>query len=1184
MTTSASEESAILPPDQSVTVEPDLLPDTPPVRAGDRRQWGHMLPGTDAWVLHQLVAQRQQAGSRGPVVVLGADTSALERLEREYHVFAPISAGGNWLPDWETLPYDTFSPHQDIVSDRLRLLAGLQQSGMQTTGPAIFVPLPALLHRVVPPEFVAQRVFRIATGDLLAMDALRDRLAMVGYISASTVTEHGEFSVRGGLVDLFPMGADEPVRIELFDNQVESIRIFDPETQRTRRTVDRFELLPAREFPLDQAGIGHFREAFRARFDVNPRQSTLYQDVSNGLAPAGIEYYLPLFFDRLNTLFDYLPTDSLLVVLGDLDAAATSLRTDIEQRYENRRHDLSRPVLSPNEIYLRLDEIYQGLARFPRIEFVADPVAGSGAANAGVARPAELPVDHRAQSPLKLIREFLARQAEDKQRVLFCAESQGRRESLLDLLNDHGIRPELHQSLHTFLAGDAPLGLTLAPLSAGIVLPTHGLILISEAQLFGEQTVRARQETPSTEFNSSELAIRNLAELKAGQPVVHLEHGVGRYQGLETLTVDNQDTEFLKLAYANDAKLYVPVTHLHLISRYAGGEDSQAPLHKLGTERWSNARRKAAEKIRDTAAELLDVYARREARTGFIYPAPGEDYRRFAAEFPFAETADQKNAINAVLQDMMRTQPMDRLVCGDVGFGKTEVALRAAFMAAHAGKQVAVLVPTTLLAQQHHDSFVDRFANWPVRVEVLSRFRTGKETDRVLADLDSGRVDILIATHKLLSKGVRFKDLGLLIVDEEHRFGVQQKERIKALRANVDILALTATPIPRTLNMAMSNIRDLSIIATPPARRLSVKTFVRERENALIKEAIYREILRGGQVFFLHNEVRDIERVADEVRAAVPEARVAIGHGQMRERDLEKVMSDVYHRRFNVLVCTTIIETGIDIPTANTIIIDRADKFGLAQLHQLRGRVGRSHHQAYAYLLTPPWKGLARDAQKRLEAISEAQDLGAGFMLATHDLEIRGAGELLGEDQSGHIESIGFSLYMEMLEDAVEALRAGREPDVNLHQATWSVDVNLGLPALIPVDYLPDINTRLTFYKRIASARDGDALKALRIEMIDRFGLLPAPLKNLFQVTELRHELETVGIDKLTANDKSGSMEFSARTRINPVTVVNLVQTQPETFQMRRSDRLNFSLASSADDRFERIREVLDLVEQGLQS
>ncbi len=1180
-TTTDHRESSLL--QHHLSANPaDILPGPPPLQPGDRRRWGRLPPGADAWTLAGLcqahAAQCSDKGlTPGPVVVIGAGTSDLERLQQEYQVFSPDHRSGEWLPDWETLPYDNFSPHQDIVSERLRLLSDLATGASGLAATPLFVPLTTLIHRVLPRDYLAQRSFRVALGDRINLAQLRARLTDVGYVAASTVTEHGEFAVRGGLIDLFPMGAATPLRIELFDDEVESIRLFDPETQRTEQSVDRFSLLPAREFPLNDDGIAQFREAFRARFNTDPRHCSVYQDVSAGLAPAGIEYYLPLFFGELPTLFDYLPDHSLILVVGDVREEMQHLRSDIEQRYENRRHDLSRPVLPPNDLYLGADELDRALKQYPRIEFYPGEASGAGALNARFSQPRSMPIDHRSQQPLRAVTRFLSeRQAGE--RVLFCAETRGRRENLLDLLNDHGIRPDLFEDWPEFAAADAPVGLAVAPLSQGVVLPEAGLHLISETQLFGEQTVRARQQTPSRDLDSSELAIRNLAELKSGQPVVHLEHGVGRYQGLQTLPVDGQEHEFLQLEYANEAKLYVPVTHLHLISRYAGGEDSQVPLHRLGSERWQNARRKAAEKIRDTAAELLDVYAQREAQSGFAFPAPGEDYRRFAAEFPFEETPDQRVAINAVVQDMMRPQPMDRLICGDVGFGKTEVAMRAAFIAAHAGKQVALLVPTTLLAQQHADSFTDRFANWPLRIEVLSRFRTGKATERVLEGLENGKVDIVVATHKLLSRNVRFKDLGLLIVDEEHRFGVQQKEKIKAMRANVDILALTATPIPRTLNMAMSSIRDLSIIATPPARRLSVKTFVRERDDALVKESVYREILRGGQVFFLHNEVRDIERIADEVKAMVPEARVAIGHGQMRERELEKVMSDVYHKRYNVLVCTTIIETGIDIPSANTIIIDRADKFGLAQLHQLRGRVGRSHHQAYAYLLTPPWKGLSADAQKRLEAIADAQDLGAGFMLATHDMEIRGAGELLGEDQHGHIESIGFSLYMEMLEAAVTALKSGREPDVSLAD-THTVEANLHIPALIPADYIPDINTRLTLYKRIASARDDEELRQLRVELIDRFGLLPDALKNLFELTRLRHRLEHLGIDKLTINDQGGALEFSARTRINPMTVVKLVQEKPATYQMRRSDRLAFSEPSdTAESRFRLADQLLDTV------
>ncbi len=1155
----------------------ELLDSTPgrvltgelPAQPGDRRTWGQLPPSADAWALAHLIQRHS-----GQVVIIGEQAADLERLQRECSVFLAPQRPLRWLPDWEILPYDLFSPHQDIISDRISTLYELNLSGKKAVTPTpVFATLSTVLHRFIPTDYVAQWTIKLAVGDPLNPDQFRDRLHHAGYQHASTVTDHGEFTLRGGLIDVFPMGSDAPLRLELFDDEIESIRLFDPETQRTRKPVEKFELLPGREFPFTDDGIARFREAFRADFDVDPRQCPLYQDISNGIAPAGIEYYLDLFFDQLSSFFDYLPDNTLIVTLGDLQAEAEHFLHDVSSRYENRRHDVTRPILPPHRIYLRTDEVMQRLKGFPRIRLQADDVSGAGTTNADTRPPANFPIDHRANRPMQAVTAMLA---ETDYRVLFCADTQGRRESLLDLLNDAGIRPEVVDRVEDFVHGDQTLAITVAPLSNGIELPSLHLRLVSESQLFGERTVSASERRASTEFNSAELAIRNLAELKPNQPVVHLDHGVGRYRGLETLTVDDQANEFLKLEYANESTLYVPVTSLHLISRYAGGEDSHAPLHKLGSERWSTARRKAAEKIRDTAAELLDVYARREAKQGHAFPPVGEDYRRFSSEFPFEETPDQQVAINAVIQDMTRGQPMDRLVCGDVGFGKTEVAMRAAFIAAHAGKQVALLVPTTLLAQQHYDSFVDRFANWPLRIEVLSRFRTGKETDRVLADLTNGKVDIVVATHKLLSKDIKFRDLGLLVVDEEHRFGVQQKEKIKALRANVDILALTATPIPRTLNMAMSSIRDLSIIATPPARRLSVKTFVRERDDALIKESIYREILRGGQVFFLHNEVKDINRIAESIEEAIPEARVSIGHGQMRERDLEKVMSDFYHKRYNVLVCTTIIETGIDIPSANTIIIDRADKFGLAQLHQLRGRVGRSHHQAYAYLLTPHWKSLTADAKKRLEAISEAHDLGAGFMLATHDLEIRGAGELLGEEQSGHIESVGFSLYMEMLEEAVEALRSGKEPSVNLSNISH-VEINLHIPTLIPEDYLPDINTRLTLYKRIASAADDEALKNLKIEMIDRFGLLPQPLTNLFRVTSLRHRLEAMGIDKLTATDAGGVIEFSAQTQVDPFTIVKLVQSRPATYQMRQGDRVAFSEPSSdAEQRFEVVEKVLD--------
>ena len=1131
-----------------------------PAGAGFRSVWGNLPPSADSWALANVIGR-----STHPVLVICTSTSELERLQREAALFLPEQPVLNDLPDWEVLPYDTFSPHQDIISGRLRALYDLQTPNP----PPLLCSINTLLQRLPPPEFIQQRSLRLAAGDTLDPTAFMRQLTAAGYQTVSTVEQHGEVALRGGIVDVFPMGAEAPLRIELFDDQIDTIRVFDPETQRTRNIITDFELLPGREFPLDDAATGQFREAFRAEFDVDPRQCPIYQDISSGLTPAGIEFYLALFFAQLSTLFDHLPEHTLVVLQeGCLDRAEQFL-TDVAHRYDNRRHDTTRPILAPQRIYLRLEELREQLNRFSQLTLSPAPSNHRHAKNAQFLPPPECAIDHRAAKPLAALEHLLA---EHNGRVLLCADSSGRRENLIDLLRDAQIRPSVFNSIGEFWHSDAALGITIAPLSNGIA--HSNVLLLSETQLFGAQAVggSTRRSGTSTVFDD---AVRSLAELKPGQPVVHLEHGVGRYEGLQTLSVDGTDNEFLMLSYAGDTKLYVPVTDLHLISRYAAGEDVAAPLHRLGTDRWDKVRRKALEKIRDTAAEMLDVYARREAKTGFAFPEPDADYRRFAAEFAFPETPDQQAAIQAVIRDMTQPRPMDRLVCGDVGFGKTEVALRAAFIAAMAGKQVAVLVPTTLLAQQHRDSFGDRFANWPIRIEVLSRLRTSKESDQVLSRLAEGGIDILIGTHKLLSKDIRFKDLGLLIVDEEHRFGVAHKEKIKALRANVDILSLTATPIPRTLNMALTTLRDLSVISTPPARRLSIKTFIRQYDEALRKEAILREIQRGGQVFVLHNEVRDIEQVAASVRELVPEARVTVGHGQMRERDLERVMTDFYHKRFNVLVCTTIIETGIDIPSANTIIIERADKFGLAQLHQLRGRVGRSHHQAYAYLFTPPWKQLTSDAKKRLEAIAEAQDLGSGFVLATHDLEIRGAGELLGEEQSGHIESIGFSLYLDLLERAVQALQRGEVPDVNL-VAEPPIDINLHLPAQIPDPYLPDISARLTLYKRIASAPDVAALRELKIEMIERFGLLPEPVHNLFEITQLRFRLAKLGIARLHCNESGGMVSFASQTPIDPYTIVQLVQKNPAQYRLQQGDRLGFTLASNtAEQRFAVVEQVL---------
>lgn len=1134
-----------------------------PTKAAERRFWGNLSGASQA-----LSIASAAAGHKGLTLVICADPASALRLQEEIRFFAedlPVLH----FPDWEILPYDVFSPHQDIVSQRIATLSRLQdiQHGI------LILPVSTLLHRLPPASFYQGQTFALDIGQNFAVDNTRIQLESAGYHCVDTVYEHGEFAVRGSIVDIFPMGHDTPFRIELFDDEIETLRTFDPESQRTLEKVDNIRILPAREFPLNTSAIRTFKSRWFDFFDQDPKACPVFTDVSGGIAPAGIEYYLPLFFaEDLGSLFDHLPRNTLIVHDGRTEEAAEQFRKDAEQRYESRRYDRMRPILPPAQLFLATDQLFGRMNEHPRIQWQADaPPERAGAVSYAVSQLPDISIDSRLEQPLQRVQSWL--QSNAQLRVLFCAESAGRREALRELLGRISVRPQEYDDWNSFVKADQTPGLIVGPLDDSVLLDDDGIAIVTENQLFGQRIRQTRRR--DKQKTNPDMMIRDLSELQEGSPVVHLDHGVGRYMGLQTLEAGGEVNEFLVLEYQGNAKLYVPVSALHLISRYGGNEEGAAPISKLGTDKWAQAKRKAAEKIRDSAAELLDIYARREARKGFAFDKPDEDYERFAAGFPYEETPDQQAAIDAVIEDMCSPRPMDRLVCGDVGFGKTEVAMRAAFMAVQSGKQVAVLVPTTLLAQQHYQNFADRFAEWPVKVDVLSRFKSAKETQLALDRMLEGKTDIVVGTHKLLQKDVKFDHLGLLIIDEEHRFGVQQKERIKSLRAEVDILTLTATPIPRTLNMAMASIRDLSIIATPPAKRLSVKTFVRQHDEATTKEAILREILRGGQVYYLHNEVKSIEKTARELAEAIPEARVIVAHGQMSERELERVMSDFYHKRFNVLVCTTIIETGIDVPSANTIIIDRADKFGLAQLHQLRGRVGRSHHQAYAYLLTPPPKMMTKDAEKRLDAISASQDLGAGFMLATHDLEIRGAGELLGEEQSGQIETIGFTLYMDMLEQAVKAMKAGKTPSDSL-TINAGTEVNLHIPALIPDDYLPDVNSRLTLYKRIASAEDDTQLKELQVEMIDRFGLLPDQVKNLFRQTSLKLKLTPMGIAKLDAGESSGRIEFAAETNINPFVLVRLVQSKPNTFRLEGGHTLRFNLnMSSIEQRFNQIDQVI---------
>lgn len=1100
------------------------------------QRWGH-LPGAANALAIALGATKHN----GLTLVVTPDSATAQQLQDELSFFAGADMQVFALPDWETLPYDTFSPHQDIISERMRALYQLP-----STKQAILVaPVTTLLYRLAPVSFVTGNTLILKKGQQFDLNEQARLLEATGYRRVDTVFEHGEFAIRGALMDIYPSGSEQPLRIDLFDDEIESLRTFDPETQRTEAQIDAIELLPAREFPLTKTAISEFRLRWHERFDVDHKACTMYRDICDGIAPSGIEYYLPLFFDECASLFDYLPNHTKLITYDNLAPLAERFWSEVNNRYESRRVDPERPLLEPKEIFLPVADVFGKLAQLPRTELAGDTRV------LPAQQPPSVPVDAKSDTPMAALQRVILSKPD---KLLFAVESAGRREALLEMLRGINISPAHFDTWREFVASKEELGICIAPLDQGLELTQPRLVIITENALFGERVQQRRRRKSVTD---NDLAIKNLTELHLGAPVVHIDHGVGRYQGLTTIELDGQAQEFLQLHYANDAKLYVPVASLHLISRYTGSEESLAPLHKLGSDSWSKAKRKAAEKVRDTAAELLDIYARRAARKGFAFKDPGQAYAAFSASFPFEETPDQEQAIAAVRADMLASTPMDRLVCGDVGFGKTEVAMRAAFIAVQSGKQVAMLVPTTLLAQQHYESFKDRFADWPVNIEVVSRFKSGKEIDAIASKLKDGKVDIIVGTHKLLQPDFNYRELGLLIIDEEHRFGVRQKEALKSIRSEVDILTLTATPIPRTLNMSMAGIRDLSIIATPPSRRLSIKTFVRVRDDALVKEAILRELLRGGQVYFLHNEVKTIEKAARELQALVPEARIGIGHGQMRERELEKVMSDFYHKRFNVLVATTIIETGIDVPSANTIIIERADKFGLAQLHQLRGRVGRSHHQAYAYLMTPSPKTLTGDAIKRLDAIAEADTLGAGFTLATHDMEIRGTGELLGDEQSGQIEAVGFSMYMDMLNRAVKAIQAGKEPDLDAPLGT-AIEINLRIPALIPDDYLPDVHSRLIMYKRIANASDANELKELQVEMIDRFGLLPEAVKNLFRITQLKLNAESLGIEKLDAGPTAGKIDFSKEPKVDPMAIIKMVQTQPQKYQLAGANSLKF--------------------------
>jgi transcription-repair coupling factor (superfamily II helicase) len=1107
-----------------------------------------------------------------PLVVITESTEAADQWIAEWSFFAAhLDLPVLRLPDWETLPFDVFSPHEDIVSERLRTLYRLPtlRRGL------VVLPVSTLMQRLPPRQWLQSECLVLRVGQSADRIELREALAGAGYQSVHQVLGHGEFAMRGEILDIYPMGADQPVRVEFLDDEIDSLRYFDAESQRSTDRIEQLEILPGHEFPLNPDAIKAFRGRYRARFTGDPSRHTVYRDVSEGLAPAGVESYLPLFFEGLDTLFEYCP-DARVVQFGDIAGAAGRFASEILTRFEQLRHQVDRPLLPPSELYLDPESLAQALARRSGIALGTDtaPLPPGRGRRLGFQReplPA-LDLQPGRGETTERLKAFIRTQP----RLLLTAESAGRREALATLLREQGVATTQVENWVGFLSGDADVMLTVAPVSEGFLIPGT-FAVVPESALFGARAQQSRRRGKPT--RDADAVIQNLNDLHIGAPVVHEENGVGRYLGLQTLTINGQPAEFLALEYADAAKLYVPVSSLHLISRYTGADSDHAPLHRLGSEQWSKARRKAAEKARDVAAELLEIHARRAAREGTAFEIETPDYHAFAAAFPFEETADQAQAIDAVLHDLASPRPMDRVVCGDVGFGKTEVAMRAAFVAVQNHRQAVILVPTTLLAQQHHQNFSDRFADWPVRVESLSRFRSTRDQAAVLEGLAQGKVDIVIGTHKLLQGGLEFRNLGLVIVDEEQRFGVRHKEALKKLRAEVDMLTLTATPIPRTLNMALAGLRDLSIIATPPRERLAIKTFVNEWNDAIIQEACLREMRRGGQVYFLHNEVETIARVADRLQGMLPGARVGIAHGQMRERELEQVMLDFYHRRFNILVCTTIIETGIDVPTANTIIMNRADKLGLAQMHQLRGRVGRSHHRAYAYLLTPPPKAMTADARKRLEALASLEDLGVGFTLASHDLEIRGAGELLGAEQSGQIHEVGFALYNDLLNRAVHALRSGHLPELDSPGSSVT-EVELGLPALLPESYVPDVHTRLILYKRLASAPDVEGLRDLEVELIDRFGLLPEPARTLMAATRLRLKLIPMGIRKLEMGPAGGRFLFGSSPEIDVGALIQLVQSNPKAYRLDGDKAFRFhATLETLPSRVQMVERILHQIE-----
>ncbi|WP_309832193.1 transcription-repair coupling factor [Paracidovorax wautersii] len=1152
----------------------------PKLSPGKRFTLPRPVGSADALLLARL-GEREKA-QRRTVAIVTADATDAQRLIDEIGFFAP-GLRCALFPDWETLPYDTFSPHQDLISERLATLWRISQKDHETGADVVLVPATTALYRLAPPSFLAGYTFHFKARQKLDEAKFKAQLTLAGYSHVSQVVSPGEYAVRGGLIDLFPMGSLVPYRVDLFDDEIDSIRTFDPDSQRSLYPVPEVRLLPGREFPMDDAARAKFRSRWRELLEGDPTKSRIYKDMGNGVATAGIEYYLPLFFDETATVFDYLGDEATVVLHGDLEPAFQRFWQDTKERFRLVQGDPDRPALPPESLFLGTEQFYTRanthaqLALRPGVEDIAD--------NAHFQKLGDLSVVRGAEDPLARLHTHLRN---TQHRVLLLAESDGRRESLLDFLRASQLNPPAFDSLAEFQgSADEKIGIATAALANGFAWLEDGIDFVTETELFAAGATTRRRKKQE-QVSDVEALIKDLSELTLGDPVVHSAHGIGRYRGLIHMDVGQKNPdgtpamqEFLHLEYADKAVLYVPVSQLQLISRYTGVSADEAPLHKLGSGQWEKAKRKAAEQVRDSAAELLNIYARRAAREGHAFRYSPQDYEQFANDFGFEETADQNAAIHAVIQDMISPRPMDRLVCGDVGFGKTEVALRAAFVAVTGGKQVAFLAPTTLLAEQHYQTLVDRFSKWPVKVAEVSRFRSGKEITSAIKGIGDGTVDIVVGTHKLLSESTKFHNLGLLIIDEEHRFGVRHKEQMKALRAEVDVLTLTATPIPRTLGMALEGLRDLSVIATAPQRRLAIKTFVRNEGTGVIREAVLRELKRGGQCYFLHNEVETIENRRQKLEEILPEARIAVAHGQMPERELEKVMRDFVAQRYNILLCSTIIETGIDVPTANTIIMSRADKFGLAQLHQLRGRVGRSHHQAYAYLMVPDTEGLTKQAAQRLDAIQQMEELGSGFYLAMHDLEIRGAGEVLGENQSGNMLEVGFQLYNEMLSEAVRSLKAGKEPDL-LAPLSVTTDINLHAPALLPNDYCGDVHLRLSFYKKLATAKTNDQIDALLEEIVDRFGKLPPQAQTLIDVHRLRTLSQPYGVVKVDAAPGVITITFKPQPPVDPMAIIHLIQKNKH-IKLAGNEKLRIERElPEVKDRAQMVRDVLRSLGQPL--